>query len=294
MSQHNTIHCPSCHTLLAKNYCPACGEKKHSDHDLTVKHFVEESLEGFTHFDGKFFRTVKLILFHPGQLTQYFEAGKRVPYMKPFQLFLVSNLLFFLVAHGPNLFATPLSSFYNYSDYTRYGTKTAIDFKVGEMALKNSGNKTAASKKVATIELAKMFNEKMVTQSKLFIILFIPLLALGFAVFYYRKKSFMALHLVFATHFFSFILLYFIIYFFLVEIPQFYFFKGGNNNIYDNIFGFSSLLVFIAYLFFAIKRFYHSRVVWNIISSVFIAGFFLVILNAYRLFLFYKIIHSIS
>jgi hypothetical protein len=289
MSQHITIHCPSCNAVIAKNYCAACGEKKRSGHDLTVKHFLQETIEGFTHFDGSFFRTIKFLFFRPGRLTENFEAGKRVNYMKPFQLFLVSNLLFFLVAHGPNLFATSLSSFYNYSNYTRFGTRQAIDKKLAVAATFTKDQKEARAK-----EIALVFNEKIVTQSKAFIVIFIPLLALGFALFFFRKKKLFSLHLVFATHFFSFVLLYFIVYFFLVEIPVYKFLEAGNNDRYDNIFGFSSILIFICYLFFATRRFYRAHITWCILSSIGISVFFFAVLNAYRLFLFYKIINSIS
>jgi hypothetical protein len=289
MSQHITIHCPSCNSIISKNYCPSCGEKKHTDHDFAVKHFVEESVEGFTHFDGKFFRTVRLLLFRPGQLSVNFEEGKRVNYMKPFQLFIISNLVFFLIAHGPNLFATSLSAFHEYSNYTRYGTKHAIDVKVA-----GHGTLTPLQKEARGKEIAILFNEKIVTQSKIFIVVFIPMLAFVIALLFFRKKKFFSLHLVFATHFFSFVLLYFIIYFFLIEIP-FYYFSGSKDNAFlDNIFGLSSMGIFIVYLFFATRRFYRAHFAWCILSSIGISIFFLVLLNAYRLFLFYKVIHTIS
>jgi hypothetical protein len=279
MNQTAKINCPSCGKMLAENYCPNCGEKKRSPQDLSFSHFAEQTVEGISHFDGKFFRTIKQLFTKPGMLSQHFEQGRRVRYMKPLQLFIVANLLFFLVSHGTNLFALSLSSFYNH--YQKYGTKPLIYNKLREPT------------EAAFKELANVFNDKMITQSKAFIVLFIPVLGLAAGLLFLRKKKYLASHMVFATHFFSFVLLYFILFFLLIEAPLQLIMNGKENSWYDAFVGISSISIFVIYLAIAARRFYNSKVAWCIIGSVGIAAVFLVALMAYRVMLFYKIINSI-
>jgi hypothetical protein len=279
MNQTNPTVCPSCNGPIKDNYCPTCGEKKRSPADLSLKHFVEESVEGMSHFDGKFFRTIGLLFRKPGLLSLHFEQGRRVPYMKPFQLFVVANLLFFFIAQGPGVFATGLQSFYNADTYTKYGTRELIDRK--DPKAKNREKLTAD------------FNEKMHNQSKIFIILFIPVLALGCALLFIAKKKYFSLHLTFATHFFSFILLYFLLFFFVIELPAYYIFHVRESAVYDQVFGLTSIIVFIIYLTIASRRFYRAHLGWCIVAALGLASLFLFTLNAYRLLLFFKIMNSI-
>jgi hypothetical protein len=56
---------------------------------------VADSLEGFLHVDGKFFRTVRFLFTRPGFLTKEFNAGRRVAYTQPFRLYIFASLLYF-------------------------------------------------------------------------------------------------------------------------------------------------------------------------------------------------------
>ena len=279
MTQTNTIDCPSCGAAIGDSFCSICGEKKRTHEDLSMKHFVEESVEGISHFDNKFFRTFRMLFTKPGQLTVNFEQGRRVPFMKPFQLFIVSNLVFFLIASGPNLFATPFGTF-NSNNYAKYGTTKIINKK--------------AKTDVDKMRLATAFNDRMVNQSKVYIILFIPVIAIATYLLFFRKRKYLSMHLTFAAHFFSFVLLYFILFFLFVELPVSFFYNPSDIPVYDNIFGFVTIAVFTVYLSAATRRFYKTRLAWCIIASIGIVGVFLSALTVYRLMLFYKIINSIS
>ncbi|WP_165699459.1 DUF3667 domain-containing protein [Hymenobacter jejuensis] len=71
---------------------------------------AEEVLEGVFHFDGKVFRTLRLLLFAPGSLTLRFWQGKRVAYVPPVRLYVFISFLFFLLLslalHAPEHGAT--------------------------------------------------------------------------------------------------------------------------------------------------------------------------------------------
>lgn len=83
--------------------CPSCRRE--------MKHFVEESIEDTMHFDGKFYRTFKRLVLSPGSVTRHFEQGRAVPFMKPVQLFIVSNLLFFILVGPSRIFAISLGRY---------------------------------------------------------------------------------------------------------------------------------------------------------------------------------------
>lgn len=65
------IHCPNCDYKFREieNFCPNCGQDNHS-HKIPLKHYIIEFLEGTIHFDTKVFKTFRLLLFRPGQLTK--------------------------------------------------------------------------------------------------------------------------------------------------------------------------------------------------------------------------------
>ncbi|SMB85080.1 conserved hypothetical protein [Hymenobacter roseosalivarius DSM 11622] len=76
--------CANCHYTFPPDrpneFCPRCGQQNH-ELSLSAGHVLEETLEGLFHFDGKVFRTAKLLLFKPGELTKRFLEGKRMPYV---------------------------------------------------------------------------------------------------------------------------------------------------------------------------------------------------------------------
>jgi hypothetical protein len=97
-------HCQNCGILLRGPYCSACGQHD-VDYHRSLWPILEDSLEGFLHVDGKFFRTVRFLFTRPGFLTKEFNAGRRVAYTQPLRLYIFASLLFFttslLIKHPP-------------------------------------------------------------------------------------------------------------------------------------------------------------------------------------------------
>lgn len=277
---HAQTTCASCNTPFTGKYCPDCGEKQLDRHDFAIQHYLEETLEGFTHFDNKFFRSVKILVTWPGLLTQYFSTGKRVSFLKPFQLFLICNLVFFLLAGKLNIFAQSLYSFYTYEPYTYFNTKPTILAK----ATTDADFKT----------LAAAFNERVGTDSKLFIALFIPVLGLVFWPLFIRSKKYFTEHLIFATHFFSFVLIYFTAYTVLIVKPFYWLSHVNFSSTFDLVTSVINMVVFAVYLTLAAVRYYGVSRLWGVVSSLITTVLFVVLLMGYRLLIFYKIIWSIS
>ncbi len=100
------VVCASCGAALAGPFCHLCGEKRLDRHDYALGHFLEHTLDAFTHFDFKVLHSIWSLLRRPGQMTADVLAGRRQPWAKPLQVFLIVNLLYYVVAGvgGPTPF----------------------------------------------------------------------------------------------------------------------------------------------------------------------------------------------
>jgi uncharacterized membrane protein len=91
--------CPNCQQALTPdaNFCPNCGQENH-DLRLPFGHVVYEVVEGFTHFDGKLWVTLRDIFTRPGRVPLDFIEGRRQRHVPPIRLYIfVSFLLFLLI-----------------------------------------------------------------------------------------------------------------------------------------------------------------------------------------------------
>jgi hypothetical protein len=89
--------CHNCHTVLTpeNNFCPHCGQENH-DLKVPLGHLAFEVFEGFTHFDTKFYNTMKAIFLSPGKITKDFLEGRRGRYVPPVRLYFLVAFVFFL------------------------------------------------------------------------------------------------------------------------------------------------------------------------------------------------------
>ena len=89
-------NCLNCGCPLAGEYCHCCGQKAHVHR--TLKAFWHDLLHGVFHFEGKVWRTLPLLAWHPGQLTRRYIDGEREAFVSPIAMFLFSAFLMFAVA----------------------------------------------------------------------------------------------------------------------------------------------------------------------------------------------------
>lgn len=90
--------CPNCQFTKPPEdrFCRCCGQK-HTDLNETVFHFVGDFLVQLLSIDGRVFRTLRTLLFHPGELTNEFTRGRRKRFLSPVQTYLVTVFLLFFV-----------------------------------------------------------------------------------------------------------------------------------------------------------------------------------------------------
>jgi hypothetical protein len=94
-----TARCDNCGAAVSGCYCPACGQRLEPPvHSLW--HFAQAATEDLTHADSRLWRTLGALLLRPGRLTREFLAGRRARYLPPVRLYLVISVVFFLWASG--------------------------------------------------------------------------------------------------------------------------------------------------------------------------------------------------
>ena len=87
--------CKNCGTSLAGEYCAGCGQK---DVDLLeFKKLIKDFFDHHLDWDSRLFRTIKYLITSPGYLTTQYWNGKRVIYVPPFKLYLITSLLYFFI-----------------------------------------------------------------------------------------------------------------------------------------------------------------------------------------------------
>jgi len=266
-SSSNT--CPSCGTPRPLKFCPNCGEKKVSEGDWSIKKFVEHTIDIFTHFDGKFFNTFKYLLFYPGRLTKNYLYGHRVKQMKPVQLYVVVALAFFLLLKNWDIFFDRTQYIvYEKPHSTPIYYYKETDLKGFSLWMRKQIEKKARRDNVTFEQKVFSIDEKLPNNSKAFIFVNIPFIALFMFLSGYKKYPNYSMHLVHATHVFSFMLA---ITFIAAGIWTVVYYLSHVKPSYNYIFVTTNLLQFL-YIFISNKKIYQDGMFKNI-GRTLIVGF---------------------
>ncbi len=123
-SRAATDACVTCGTPTRGDYCTACGERRPHEHDLRLRSFLASGLSDLLDLDSRGYRSFRALLGRPGHLTAEYVAGRRTPWLTPFQIFIICNVVFFIgVGFVPmNALTTSLGSQTNgqvYSEFAR-------------------------------------------------------------------------------------------------------------------------------------------------------------------------------
>jgi Protein of unknown function (DUF3667) len=102
-SEHSETHCLNCSTELIGTHCHYCGQKAHVHRSISA--IAHDLMHGVLHLDGKFWRTLPLLILKPGQLTRRYIHGERAKFVSPLGMFLFGVFLMFgiLTIYGASL-----------------------------------------------------------------------------------------------------------------------------------------------------------------------------------------------
>ena len=88
--------CLNCGATVVGRYCHVCGQENVVPHE-TFWHLFKHFFYDITHFDSKFFDSVKDLLFRPGFLSKEYIKGKRASYLNPIKMYVFTSAVFFLI-----------------------------------------------------------------------------------------------------------------------------------------------------------------------------------------------------
>lgn len=272
------IICKNCGAGFTGSYCNQCGEKRYTSRDKNLTHFIGESFHFLTHFEGKFFTSLKTIITKPGKLSSDFADGIRKPYFKPVSFFFLLVILYLLfpMFEGLNM------QLKYYQSMEIFGN-----------SVRNVVAQKMASHNYNFEELSNIFHQTGKKTSKILLALLIPFSALILMVFGWRKRKFVYDHLIFATEINSFYLLwgYLVVPLLIVlsvKLSSLFGYSGSfQSEIIVIIMVFSLFLVFTI---FAIKRFYNYSTLLSIIFGIlFSVMHSIIVMYIYKLILFFVI-----
>ena len=100
LQERKEKNCLNCGETVVGRFCHKCGQE-----NVEVKesfgHLIMHFFEDLTHFDGKLWKTLKLLLFKPAKLTQLYMDGQRANYIHPIRMYLfISAIFFFFIFSG--------------------------------------------------------------------------------------------------------------------------------------------------------------------------------------------------
>jgi len=223
--------CLNCNHVVEKKFCPNCGqentETKKTFHYLFT-HFIEDLL----HYDGAFWKTIKTLLFRPGQLTITYLLGKRKTFVPPVKLYIFINFVaFFLLSTLPSGSQDEIIQITNQKSHATNSNQADNVVTIGEYSSikemdsiqktlpeskKLNGIDESFERKFAAINekyTPKEFKEKLVESLQHILpkvlFLYMPIFALTLWLFHGKKRWYYFDHGIFTLHYFSFLLLTF-------------------------------------------------------------------------------------
>lgn len=269
--------CPSCGATASSSYCPACGERRWNEHELTFRHLLEQLLESLIHFDGRLVRTARVLVTAPGKLTAAYLTGCHRPYVAPFHIFLVANIIFFLVQllSGLEVLTIPLASELQHQVYSSFAQRLVTQHLTG------TG--------LSIGQYAPIFEHAEGLYAKSLIMLMLPLFAVAVGVLFVDRRKVAVAHLVFAVHYYAFLLVFLTVLFpafALVIMAQHHLGIPINAGLFDGIVSLLEALFCLLYLAKSTAIVYQAGLVRRWLSAGLLTAATLYILFAYRLILF--------
>jgi hypothetical protein len=302
MTSHSKLrtdkNCLNCGHEVEQRFCGFCGqentEPKQRFIDL-VYHFFED----LTHYEGKFWKTMRLLLFKPGHLTKIYLEGKRASFVPPVRLYIFISFLAFFIP-----FLIPADSFseqekekilkQNYSppsqsiDFSftidegfyidlpfNIESQAECDSLIREHAVDDPLNTFLIQKSYDLrffnpLEIGEKFKKSIAGSIPKALFVYMPLFALVTGLFHSRKKWYYFDHGIFTLHFFAFALLVFSL--FTLSQPLHSVIPSWLPVDLQAITVLFFLPILIFYFIIAHYRIYSNSIGVSLIKSLFILG----------------------
>jgi len=239
--------CPTCAIPVSTAFCPGCGESPPRARDLTLRGLVQQTVQAFTSIDGRLVRSLRSLLTDPGALTAAYIEGRRKPFVAPFQLFLVANVLFFAMQSltRTRILSSPLRSHLHEQDWSALA-QTLVAHRLEQL-------RTSLDLYAPAFDQAAVLNAK-----SLILLMALPFALLLPLVFHRSRLPFVA-HVVFSLHFYAFLLLLFCVSLALAGTQELLGGSGLGSARVDDVLSTLIVAACAAYLYRATGRVYGAR-----------------------------------
>lgn len=114
LNERKQKNCLNCNAQTYGKYCHICGQENLEPYE-SVWHLITHFFNDITHFDGKFFSTLGLLITKPGFLSSEYQRGRRSNYLNPVRMYVFTSFIFFFVFFSTvhideKMFNNPLST----------------------------------------------------------------------------------------------------------------------------------------------------------------------------------------
>lgn len=312
--------CLNCRHVVEQKFCPNCGQEN-TDSRKTFHHLFIHFFEDLTHYENAFWKTIKNLLFKPSTLTKEYLSGKRLSYLAPVRLYIfISFITFLLIALFPSKVSEELNKGgteirskletsdkkkvkdFNGENHFELRPMKVIDSiqKYGKEDEKFSDFEYWAYEKVVTVtehntqrEIIEKFIESFLHNIPKILFIIMPFFAFFLWIFHNKKKWYYFDHGIFTLHYFSFLLLIFLI---LFIVQKLFGLLGENSPVafIADIINFIGIVWMCYYFYPAHHRFYgESRFVSFVKSAMLfcINSFFILLLLIFYVFYIFINLH---
>jgi hypothetical protein len=101
LKERKEKQCLNCNAIIYGRFCHVCGQENVEPKE-TFLHLVRHFIEDVTHFDGKFFDTLRYLILRPGFLAYEYMRGRRNSYLNPIRMYVFTSAIFFLIYFSVN------------------------------------------------------------------------------------------------------------------------------------------------------------------------------------------------
>ena len=275
--------CPSCGGVITLEFCDVCGEKRPSLRAYTVAEFIHEIFEVFTNVERSFLRTVWTLVRRPGELTAAYMRGERVHYLRPFQLFLLLNLVFFFIGGGAvTMFSTPLETHLNATPYKERARAVVADWR--------------PATGLTMPEYQKAFDKRALVLARTLVIVLAPAFAVGIAIISVNRSQSLVKASVFSFHAIGVIMLQTIVVAWVTIgiLKALHAMGVHGERMFDDLATSLLAMAFIAYMYVALRRAYgDGRIGALAKAGVSFLMFMFLLIHGYRPLLFYVTVYTL-
>jgi Protein of unknown function (DUF3667) len=97
LKQRKENSCLNCNASIDGRFCSICGQENIEPKE-SAGHLLRHFFEDITHFDGKFFSSIKYLATKPGFLSAEYARGRRNDYLNPVRFYIFTSfIVFFLI-----------------------------------------------------------------------------------------------------------------------------------------------------------------------------------------------------